>query len=298
MSEIIRINTIKDFCDRYGFKQLHDLVTIIDYADLASIKHEIFSFGFFAIFLKGNFEGYITYGLSKYSYDEGALLFVGPNQVFGIDGDGVDTNPTGKALLFHPNLLNGLAVQDVIRKHLLFTYETNDALPLNDEQRAVVLQSINAIKSELANKPDNHTRNIVAANVLVLMANCGRYYEQMIAERNEIKDELFTRFNEILNDYFTSGLAERKGLPTVHYCAEQLSLSPNYFGDLIKRLIGRSPKEHIQQVTVEHIKEMLDNRKMTISEISYKTGFKYPHHLSRVFKKITGLTPHEYRKRQ
>ena len=51
-------------------------------------------------------------------------------------------------------------------------------------------------------------------------------------------------------------------------------------------------------VRFDGIKEMLDNRKMTISEISYKTGFKYPHHLSRVFKKITGLTPHEYRKRQ
>lgn len=298
MSEIIRINTIKDFCDRYGFKQLHDLVTIIDYADLASIKQEIFSFGFFAIFLKGNFEGYITYGLSKYNYEEGALLFIGPNQVFGIDGGEIDANPTGLALLFHPNLLNGLTVADLIKKHQLFTYETNESLPLSDDQRAVILQVFDSIKNELANKSDNHTRKIVAANILVLMANCTRYFEQIIAKRNEIKDELFIRFNEILDDYFTSGLAEQKGLPTVHYCAEQLSLSPNYFGDLIKRLIGRSPKEHIQQVTVEHIKEMLDNRKMTISEISYKTGFKYPHHLSRVFKKITGLTPHEYRKRQ
>ena len=46
---------------------------------------------------------------------------------------------------------------------------------------------------------------------------------------------------------------------------------------------------------MERVKELLAESNKTISEIAYELGFKYPHHLSRIFKKVIGITPNEYR---
>ena len=43
------------------------------------------------------------------------------------------------------------------------------------------------------------------------------------------------------------------------------------------------------------VKNLLAETDKSIDEIAYELGFNYPHHLSRVFKKVTGMTPSEYR---
>ena len=86
---------------------------------------------------------------------------------------------------------------------------------------------------------------------------------------------------------------------TVHQCqeeaADRLHLSPNYFGDLIKKETGKSAQESIQLFVIEKAKERLYDENKTVSEVAYELGFKYPHHLSRLFKKVVGMTPNEYR---
>ena len=94
---------------------------------------------------------------------------------------------------------------------------------------------------------------------------------------------------------FNSDKPKTSGLLTVQYCAEKVCLSTNYFGDLIKKETGKSAQEYIQCATMARAKELLTDTDETISEIAYELGFNYPHHLSRVFRKVTGLTPNEYR---
>ena len=57
---------------------------------------------------------------------------------------------------------------------------------------------------------------------------------KFITRKKANKDTL-TDFEKLLNDYFTSGKPLSIGTPTVAYCADQLHLSANYFGDLIKK---------------------------------------------------------------
>ena len=95
--------------------------------------------------------------------------------------------------------------------------------------------------------------------------------------------------------YFNSDKPQTIGLPSVQFCAEQLHLSSNYFGDLIKKETGKSAQEYIQLMTIERAKELLIGSDKSISEIAYELGFKYPHHFSRMFKKIVKITPNEYK---
>lgn len=97
-----------------------------------------------------------------------------------------------------------------------------------------------------------------------------------------------------MHEYFNSELPKTNGLPTEQYCADKVCLSPNYFGDLIKKETGKTASEHIQLAVMSKVKEQLTETDRIISEIAYYLGFNYPHHLSRTFKKIVGMPPVEF----
>lgn len=81
----------------------------------------------------------------------------------------------------------------------------------------------------------------------------------------------------------------------MRYFAEQVCLSPNYFGDLVKRETGRTAQEHIRTRLVDIAKQRILDRSKTVAQIAYELGFQYPQHFSRLFKNMTGHTPNEYR---
>ena len=297
MSEIIRFERVGDYCHRHHIDCYNELVAVIDYSSVVNLRLELMSFGFYAIILKDNLDRDITYGLSKYSYNNGSLLFVGPNQIFGVDG-GVEPAPLGYALLFHQNLFRGMSeASKRIMEFKLFSYDNNEALPVNESEREILLICMNNIKNELKNQQDQHSNKILASLIMAMLGYIERINDRVVAASKEINNELYIKFNGILDDYYSSDLPLKQGLPTVQYCASKLSLTPNYFGDIIKRICGISAKEHIQQVTISQVKKLLMDSSLSISEVAYKSGFKYPHHLSRVFKKMTGVSPFDYRKR-
>ncbi|MBL8856870.1 MAG: AraC family transcriptional regulator, partial [Planctomycetaceae bacterium] len=85
------------------------------------------------------------------------------------------------------------------------------------------------------------------------------------------------------------------GLPSVAYCAGQLNLSANYFGDLVKKETGRSAQDYIQAKVIDMAKEKIFDPGKSMSEVAYELGFKYPQHFTRLFKQRVGVTPNEYR---
>ena len=64
----------------------------------------------------------------------------------------------------------------------------------------------------------------------------------------------------------------------------------------IKAILVISISEYIQDFRLEKSKELLENSKLSISEIAYSTGFSSPNYFSTSFKNKFGKTPKEYRK--
>jgi AraC-like DNA-binding protein len=98
-----------------------------------------------------------------------------------------------------------------------------------------------------------------------------------------------------LNDYLQSDKLQTIGLPAVAWCASELNLSSNYFGDLVKKETGKTAQEYIQSIVVEVAKGRIFDPSKSVSEVAYEMGFTYPSHFTRFFKQHVGHTRNEYR---
>ena len=127
------------------------------------------------------------------------------------------------------------------------------------------------------------------------MNYCNRFYDRQFITRDNANKGILENFENLLNDYFNSDKPLNIGFPSVAYCAEELNLSSNYFGDLIKKETGKSAQEYIQNKIIDIAKEKVFDADKSIAEISHELGFKYPQHFSRLFKKKTGSSPFAYR---
>lgn len=103
------------------------------------------------------------------------------------------------------------------------------------------------------------------------------------------------KFEVLLNDYFESDRPKTIGFPTVGYCADNLNLSANYFGDLVKKETGKTAQEYIHLKIIAVAKEKMSDPAKSLSEIAYELGFKYPQHFSRIFKQYVGQSPSSFK---
>ena len=183
-----------------------------------------------------------------------------------------------------------------MKDYTFFSYEANEALHMSERERQTVFNCFNEIQEELRHVIDKHSRSIIVSNIEVLLNHCLRFYDRQFATREAINSDVLTRFEAaLLGSYFDSTKPEELGLPSVAWCADQLHLSANYFGDLVKKQTGKSAIEYIHLAVISRVKDRLLETNKTVSEIAYEVGFQYPHHLSRLFKKVAGCTPNEYR---
>lgn len=296
MEEILDLPNVQDYCQEMGVKALHPLVSVVNMADVESIRHRMCRFGFYCIWYKEINCGTMLYGHSKYDYDDGTMLFLAPNQVGGNNDGIVIEHPKGWVLMFHPDFLLGTPLARRMKDYTFFSYSSNEALHMSDRERHIILGCFNEIKEELEYAIDKHTRQIVASTIETLLNHCVRFYDRQFVTREIPNADILMKFEEELLKYFDSGEAVKHGLPTVKYCADKACLSPNYFGDLVKRSTGKSAIETIQLFVIERAKEMLAEKNLSIAEIAYELGFNYPNHLTRVFKKWVGQTPGTFRK--
>ncbi len=297
MENIIRLDNVQDYNHFLGVETLHPLVSIADFSTITSIKHRKKYFGFYCVFFKELECGTILYGRSKYDYQEGTMIFISPGQVAGVDDDGETLNPKGQVLMFHPDILYGTPLARRMKDYSFFSYSSNEALHMSERERQIIFNCFREIREELNHAIDKHTKQIIASNIETLLNHCARFYERQFVTREITNLDLLAKFEQLLADYFVSGKSKTIGLPTVQYCANQVCLSPNYFSDLIKKETGKTAQEYIHLAVVERAKELLAENNQTVSEIAYELGFNYPHHLIRMFKRVVGMTPNEYRKR-
>lgn len=296
MEKIIHLDTVDKYNKLYGLETLHPLVSVIDLTKATKkVDHIQMNYGLYALFLKEGKSCDIKYGRRNYDYQEGSIVSFAPGQVIEVNTYDDEIQHKVYGLLFHPDLMRNTSLGQNMKRYSFFSYSSNEALHLSERERHVVTDCLGKISMELEHPVDKHSKQLIAMNIELLLNYCVRFYERQFITREENNRDILQKFESCMDDYFEHDLPQEQGLPTVKYFAEKVFLSPNYFGDLIKKETGKSAQEYIQYKLIERAKDRIVTTDLTMSEIAYELGFQYPQHFGRLFKKQTGLTPHGYR---
>ena len=298
MSDIIKLDKVEDYDNLFGLETLNPLVNIVDLSEATCYPaHVTINYGVYALFLKDTKCGDIRYGRQTYDYREGTVVSFAPGQVAEIELiEGV--KPMARGILFHPDLIKGTSLGQEIKSYSFFSYNSREALHLSEEEKQVILDCLDKVRMELVHPVDRLSKRLIARNIQLLLDYCMRFYNRQFVTRTEVNKDVLSRFETLLDDYFHTGRAQQEGLPTVKYFADKVCLSPNYFGDLIKKETGKTAQECIQNKIIDLAKELLLATGKTVSQIAYDLGFQYSQHFNRVFKKRTDQSPNEYRRQQ
>jgi AraC family transcriptional activator of pobA len=295
MDDILIIENFSQFNTLRGYETLHPLANIVDFSKSKPIQNARVHIDTYSVALKEGVCGELKYGCNYYDYQEGTLVFMAPGQVVGINNDVENFHPRGTGLFFHPDLIHGTSLGRNIKEYTFFSYESNEALHVSEREKQIILEGMKKIEFELNQNIDKHSKKLIVKNIELLLDYCMRFYDRQFITRSHVNKDILVRFENLLDNYLKSDITKTLGLPTVKYCADQLHLSANYFGDLIKKETGKSALEYIQLKLIEIAKERIFDKRKSVSEIAYELGFKHPQHFSRMFKNETGYTPIEYR---
>jgi AraC family transcriptional activator of pobA len=238
--------------------------------------------------------GVILYGHTEYDHSNGSMMFVRPRQI--IEMKNLEFEEKGFMLLVHEDYLNGHELHHVMKKYGYFDYEVNEALHLSPKEEAMMWELHDKMKSEYENNPDEYSRNIILGHLASMLMYAQRYYKRQFVNRSEIAGKTATRFNEALQDYYSKGLLQTQGLPSVNQLAESLFVSARYLSDLLKQETGKTAMDLIHISLIGEAKNLLREGHRGIAEIAYQLGFENSSYFTRLFKKQTGLKPLEFKK--
>lgn len=299
--QLCKIKTITDFHRLRGLPNPeHPLISVVDYGAIKhSTEYNLVSwvFNFYSISLKRNSNAKMKYGQQAYDFDEGIMYFLSPGQVLRVEVvQNATSEHSGWILLVHPDFLWNTPLAKTIKQYEYFGYSVNEALFLSEKEETTINGIIHNIQQEYQANIDKFSQDIIIAQLELLLTYSERFYQRQFITRKITNHQILNRLEEILADYFNSDDLLEKGLPTVQYIADALSMSPNYLSGLLKVLTGQSTQQHIHDKLIEKAKEKLSTTNLSVSEIAYELGFQHSQSFSKLFKSKTHLSPLEFRR--
>ena len=291
-TKILKVHNVNDYARYIGAPVLHPLVSVIHYDELEHCRHSLNNYDVYGIFIGDETLEELTYGLTTYDLHRHALMCVAPGQIGGKADTGEEIQTKGWALLFDPELIHGTDLEHRMPSYTYFSYNTNEALLMTAEQRLTIVNLLETLRKELPDA-DGQTPYIIVAYLQLILEYIARYYAGQLSSQVQSSSDLLTRFENLLKRYYEEGQQLTYGLPSVKYCAQELFLSPNYFGDLIKQMTDDTAGNIIRRFVMQQAQKLLISG-VGITSTAEQLGFEYPQHFTRMFKKHFGVSPSQY----
>lgn len=276
-------------------KPLHPLISLVDNTEISVDKTYLdrsFTLSFFKISYKFSEKGKMGYGQGYYDFNEGGIMLTAPNQVLSTDDD---SEYHGYTLFIHQDFLRNYPLAKNIKKYGFFSYDTNEALHLSDKEKTLIVGLLNNINDELNTAIDEISQDVIISYIEVLLNYSNRFYKRQFITRKVVNNDLLSKMEHLLEDYFNQQKTLTKGLPTVEFLASELNLSPHYLSDLLRNLTGQNAQQHIHEKLIEKAKEYLTTTSFSVSEVAYQLGFEHSQSFNKLFKKKTNRTPLSYK---
>jgi AraC-like DNA-binding protein len=113
---------------------------------------------------------------------------------------------------------------------------------------------------------------------------------QVVVRQNHAEPPMIANARKFITEHYAEDLS-------LGQVAKAVNASPFYFCKMFKKITGINFTDFLSRVRIEHAKNLLLNQNLRVSEIAFEVGFQSLTHFNRVFKRIIGQSPTEYRSR-
>jgi AraC family transcriptional activator of pobA len=281
----------------FGLPQpLHPLISMLDYSKVEITLEMLanpFIMDMYNITYNRSAGCRMKYGQTTYDFEAGGMFFTSPGQPLA----GIETGVAslGFTLLIHPDFFRNYTLDAKIKTYGFFEYAVNESLHLSGKEETIISAIGKNIDDELEMAIDDISQDVLISLIELLLNYSQRFYKRQFITRKPINSALLEKLDKMLDTYFNDKTALMQGLPTVHFLAENLNISPKYLGDVLRALTGHNTQQHIHIKLIEKAKEILTISDLTVGEIAFQLGFEHPQSFSKLFKSKTNLSPLEFR---
>ena len=294
MKNILHVSDPNVYARYVHAPQVHPQVAVIHYDEVSPIRTSLNRYGVYGLFIQRNFPKNLTYGMKMFNAADGSIIAVEPGQIGGKEDDGEDLEISGWALLFSPQLLHGSDLEARMRDYHFFSYFATETLKMEPSEWGRLTQLLTQMRHELQENADSPAlQAIILGYIRLILEYCNRIYLRQLSQEDQTSSDILKRFHNLLREYYLDGKQMDLGVPSVQYCARQIAYSSRYLGDVIHKSTGGTAIGYIHSFVIEQGKNLLMNGH-NINETAHLLGFEFPHHFTRLFKKVTGTTPTEF----
>jgi len=207
-------------------------------------------------------------------------------------------------ILFTENFISKYAGISIYKTFPFLLFERQIPLKTSEAFQQELKKIVVLIVDELIN--DSPLKNQICANLLTrfLLKIKQEYWEGYMIHNSETKNSEMKN-PDIVNDFFQNleyhydQLLKGKVQRTLYIkdYAEMQQLHENYLSSVLKEKTGKTGGQLIAEKTLSAAKILIEDPRLSLKEIAYMLGFSYLSYFSIFFKKHTGLSPVNYRKK-
>jgi AraC family transcriptional regulator, transcriptional activator of pobA len=293
--------TLQDFFKSMGLSMQQDFeVTIHQLKGLhgdGKKQSPLFRTDYFSFLL-------ITAGKSSYSIDKQEFDLGKNSFYFTLPGHlksfNIQIPIEGYMITFTESFLKQNFFGDLFQTFPFLLNESTPVMKLND---AIIVEMAGMFDIMIEEyKGQSHFRKDILFNHLCILLY--KTKELLESHRVNIKSssrsmELVNQFKMILNNNFKDLIiGQSDKIFSIKEIAHAIKVHPNYLTNVIKEETGKSASDWIHDRTFSETQSLLKNSQKTISEISFIFGFTDSTHFAKFFKKMSGISPTEYRKKE
>ena len=294
MKNILRVTDPNVYATHVGAPVLHPLVSVIHYDEVSPIRSSLNRYGVYGLFIQRNFPKNLTYGMKMFDAADGSIIAVEPGQIGGKEDNGEDIDIIGWVLLFSPAILRGTDLEAKMKDYRFFSYFATETLRMEPAEWGRITQLLTQLRHELQENSDSPAlRSVILGYIRLILEYCDRIYLRQLSKEERMTSDILKRFHHLLREYYQDDRQLDLGIPSVQYCADELAYSARYLGDVIHKATGGTAIGYIHSFVIEQGKNLLMNGH-NVNETAHLLGFEFPHHFTRLFKKVTSITPTEF----
>ncbi|KFF17805.1 helix-turn-helix domain-containing protein [Chryseobacterium sp. JM1] len=287
MASITKIKTYHFLPDKYGSELLLDIgriETLKNYV-LDTTLHQL---SFYEILFIEEGTGTITLDENKIVIAPGTVVFTSPGQVRCWE---IEEKVKGYTLFFEKDFLHLFFSDELFlyRFQYFHQYSRPSQMQLSGVSFEKCLELLEGIQQEFG-QLQNDSSHLIRSLLYQLLVILNRFYAGVHnVQRDTYVHSDFYRFRSLLEKKFVEDRS-------VEGYSKMLNVSPGFLNKICRQFSGLSAQQMIHYKLISEIKKQLYQNK-SAKEIAYEFGFSDPSNFNRFFKKLTGTTPQQYRKK-